>query len=472
MSDATQPSESDFHDSHPIDDDMKDKTAPSIGDLTSIETSIDAPESQVHSIGDTSDIEDKQQSEILGDISLLDEAFAEMGEDSSHENSSQETSTLENTAPSDNNTDIPVLNETIDTPSESRIIVPDTENASIPMLDQEATIYAEMLTPISDAVMSKPGSKVSGIGSEDLASDIEDNPLFDSPEAQRNSNINELDSSLKTAAESLSEIEGESTAEISTFTASDNSIFSADKESESESESESATLEALLNDDNSLAEPPTSDIIADLHLDIASEAQTGLTSIDEKIAAASGDSEISINEIPISALSEPSDFSISFAEDLSNSIHEPIGRTEAETTRLADSAPGIDESDISEFNPDVDLNSTAGTQASHSIGITGAGQNDDKSQNSLNLSIPYELHSQLSHKIDELVIQATSSITGELHSQLTSKLDALLGNAVESVLPRLIDQMASELRTEVNHRIKRQLPIIINDVLNKTRLHK
>jgi len=471
---ATQPSESDFHDSHPIDDALDtlknraEKTTPSIGDLTSIESNIGTP-SEPHSIGDLSSIgntdntDSKAKSEILGDISLLDEAFAEMDEGGS-----------------ENDSNIPVLSEVIDAPSESRILPVDA-NASIPLLDQEATVYAEMLKPATGAVQSKPTSQVTDIEADSAEEELEEEPLFDSPGAKNNSNISHMHDSLQMAAELMSEAvplidqseaDENSMPEITSFGAEDDDIDLSQL-----SESDDAALEALLNDDTSTPEyndPNIESEISDLELDIASEIHSSSTSIDEKIAIASGHTEPDINELPISSMadsdvtdsdiSEPSDFPSSFAEGLSN-----------DSTLLEETDGDLDImnlSEISEFNPETDLSRGSATQASHSIGVSGQRRETEHLQNNLNLSIPFELHSQLSSKIDELVIEATSSITEELHAQLTARLDILLGNAVETVLPKLVNQMAIELRTEVNGRVKQQLPTIINDVLNKTRLQK
>ncbi|MDH3327031.1 MAG: hypothetical protein OEM38_09985 [Gammaproteobacteria bacterium] len=449
---VTQPSESDFRDSHPIDD-----KEPSIGDLSSIETVASTSDIPAHSVGDISGIDSDQPSEALGDMSLLDEALAEMDESDGSDN-----------------TDIPVLSEAIETPPLSRIVSMD-DNASIPLLDQEATIYAEMLKPASPAVnsasVSSPVSQLSNmiteITNEDDDDVNEDEPLFDSPLAENNSNISEMNNSLEMAAELMSEA-SDSAADIDQF-----------------SENDDAALAALLDDSSGPAfnEADIDSNISDLELDIASELTSGTTSIDEKIAMASSeaqsDSDIEINDLPIgssSAMSEPSDFSTSFADGLTSS-HPSSFIDQDDTTPepshdnfsgMADSK--ISNSQISEFNPETDLNSSPVTQASHRVDISG--QNQGENINNFNLSIPFELHSQLSQKIDELVIEATSSITEELHSQLTSRLDDLLSNAVESVLPRLVNQMAEELRADVNGRIKQHLPNIINDVLNKTRLNK
>ncbi len=90
----------------------------------------------------------------------------------------------------------------------------------------------------------------------------------------------------------------------------------------------------------------------------------------------------------------------------------------------------------------------------------------------LSISIPYSLHNQLSKKIDNLVIEATTSMTNELHHQLTLRLNGLVAKSVESVLPKLIDQMVTSLRDEVNGQVKHELPSIINEVLGKTNIPK
>ncbi len=457
---ATQPSESDFHDSHPLDSSIKDKSTPSIGDLSSIDTSIDASNANTPTVGSIPDIDDAQKSEVLGDISLLDEAFAEMNE--SH-------------------TDIPVLNDSITTPSESKILSAEDQSSSIPLLDQEATIYAEMLKPSSKITEPEPKAK-SSIESDDPVSDIEDTPLFNAPNAKSNSNISEMNSSLETAAELLNEAapsdiqpetaqnSGPTTAVIETkTTAADSEIEEAPRDGPlKETENNDSALEALLDE-----EPETAESMS-AHLSQISES---VTSIDEKILGESkltnDDSEIEIHEVPLSAMSghtsETSDFSVSLAADLNSDSNET---NTLDTQMLTDNLTEPDGTEISEFNPEIDLNSAAIPQTSHSIGITSQGIEPEQEQNNLNISIPFELHSQLSHKIDELVIQATSSITNELHTQLSSRLDVLLAGAVESVLPKLVNQMATELRNEVNDRIKQQLPIIIDEVLNHTRLHK
>jgi len=524
-SSATQPSESDFHDSHPIDDTSDNKTTPSIGDLTSIESSEDSSESQQHSIGDITDINNGPQSEILGDISLLDEAFAELDEDDAQ-----------------NDTDIPVLNESIEAPSESRIVPLDSSAASVPLLEQEATVFAEMLKP--NSTVESTASPASSITSEIINEDKEDSepteddgPLFDSVDALNNSNISEMNSDLEMAADLISStVPTEALSDNIEDTTSKNTTVIENNESDSPESSldsqSDAALDALLASDTSVPElndPDVESDISDLQLDITSElpsetsVSNSLTSIDEKIAMASGNGETSINEVPISSLSQTTEFSASFAEGLigsqpstyfeSESVETEAFESETEKSEevkietidsesygednidefdesipelptdnlvtdnsATDSLAELNGTEISEFNPEIDLNSEPLSHATLSVGITGQDptnqEQTDQSKNNLNLNIPFELHSQLSQKIDELVIEATSSITEELHAQLTSRLDLLLGSAVETVLPKLVNQMATELRSEVNNQVKQQLPTIINEVLNKTRLHK
>lgn len=165
------------------------------------------------------------------------------------------------------------------------------------------------------------------------------------------------------------------------------------------------------------------------------EHATELEAIDtmESLSAIDSPSSIPL-EVPV-ATSE-------FAEDI---IPDSSGSRFSESEAVADFSNSI---------------SKPGKNTEHRVQV-GEGQG-------LSISIPYELHSQLSKKIDSLVIEATMSLTNELHNQLSARLEHLLGQAVEAVLPKLIDQMANGLRTEVKDRVRQQLPGIINDVLGKT----
>jgi len=466
---ATAPSESDFHDSHPLSDAEEIKSTPPLGDLTSIETNIADAESKIHSVGDISQIQEQNTSQPHSDISLLDEAVAEM---------SSETAIADD--------DIPVLSDAITTPNESKIVELSNDNATIPTLDQEATVFAEMLKPATksansefmntsnspqtDAIQNVEDqlsveTKVTTFESDDASN--EEEPLFESAEAQSNSNVNELNSSLEIAAEMMSEAStpGPSQIDSANENADDSTSHSIDIPDFSEhmSTTDDQALEALL-DDHDVTAPEYNDSkidssISNLSLDIESEIPMSVDATNEENATVSG-TEVEINEVPLTSDSQPTEFPADLADDLNSSTVTSDFSHDDHTLNA--------HTEISAFDPNEDLDSASVTHSTLSIGV--AGQENQHEKNQYNLTIPFELHSQLSKKIDELVIDATSSITDELHTQLTARLDDLLSNAVESVLPNLVNNMANELRGEVNQRVKQQLPTIINGVLNKTRL--
>jgi len=120
-----------------------------------------------------------------------------------------------------------------------------------------------------------------------------------------------------------------------------------------------------------------------------------------------------------------------------------------------------------ELLPPVALAPSAQNAPRESVQATPFPSNDTQAYS---LNIPFELHAQLSKKIDQLVVEAATSITNELQTQLSERVELLLQQAVESTLPALIDNMVQNLRNEVRGRIRQQLPLIVNDVLGKTRL--
>ena len=183
-------------------------------------------------------------------------------------------------------------------------------------------------------------------------------------------------------------------------------------------------------------------------------------SIEAKIAQAKGDdSHFEVNEIPLSndQMSELYEF------QQSQSSQQSLAASEIPELDDTPTADAFAHSEL--VTPEaLDIATTAiepGSEPLHMQGKAG-----------FNLNIPFELHTQLSQKIDNLVIEATTSLTNELHIQLANRMETLLNNSVESVLPKLIEQMAGELRREVKQQVKNQLPHIINDVLGRTRLQK
>lgn len=125
--------------------------------------------------------------------------------------------------------------------------------------------------------------------------------------------------------------------------------------------------------------------------------------------------------------------------------------------------PEIDTDDLAPF-PAPATPPSAPREATHTVAFAG------NEASAFSLNIPFELHAQLSRKIDQLVVEAATSITNELQTQLSERVELLLQQAVETALPALIDNMVQSLRSEVRGRIRQQLPLIVNDVLGKTRL--
>jgi len=506
------PNESDFNDSHPAEEVNK----PSLGDLSAVESEILTPSAASLQIGDVKNIDDDEEehNDVLGDITLLEEAFAEL-EDGNK------------TAPG-NDVEIPVLSEAVEPPSSLSLSqmekVEENLSESIPVLDQPATVYEEMkratedseaIIPESnntDAEASTPASKFVSIGTDPSESAISEplgldddlsNLSIDNISEELNAlTDDEVASSLASQldnSEMLQPAEPESTplsqpAELDTIDSvidsaiikQQSALVSEDSEQKNEQAQLASEMPSLTDEDLSMAyEQSLSRFAEDLEneepdlneLDIDSENSSPefmdssfndseSDSIDAKIAHATGTSGFDVNEIPLNEHSEyeSPDYQLSefSSEDSVSSFAEDLVITE-----IPELENGTD-LDYSELHtPELELEEPP-THAEHSVAITS----ESGEEANFSLNIPFELHSQLSQKIDNLVIEATTSLTNELHIQLADRMETLLNNSVESVLPRLIDQMASELRNEVKNQVKTQLPNIINDVLGKTRLQK
>ncbi|MDX1810796.1 MAG: hypothetical protein R3240_02535 [Gammaproteobacteria bacterium] len=388
----SHPNESDFHDSHPLDDEK----SPSIGDLSDFDSFQEADKSE-HSVGDVNSVALPAEDDVLGDITLLEEAFNEMDEDAEEANSDSSLSAMDNAAldqlmdeelgtDEDNSSeDIPVLSEKVDEPTAETDIIAETPiEESIPVLDQPPTVF------------SADNAEAAEVNVE---SDI---------------NLSEMQ-----ASESAAE---EASADVSVM-------------ADIEEEPETITGFSAMDTDESLRTA-----IDDLSVsDIEDVDDSGMAeSVDDKLAEMQAQSsEMEINEMP--------------TEDSLSGI----------TTEFANELDSVALSTVLS-NFEEDNASQAATTTPHRVSVGG--------DNGFTLNIPFELHSQLSKKIDELVIDATTSLTNELNAHLSSRLEKVLSNAVESVLPALANQLVNELRSEINTRVNEQLPMIINDVLGKTSL--
>jgi len=411
----SKPSESDFHDSHPRDEDV----SPTLSELSGLDSLPDTDD-EAQSVGDIASVATPDEDDVLGDITLLEEAFAEMDEDASSEEEVGEIaggdSALEQLLAGDSEVETP---EATSEPAIEEFAAAEEDDANIPVLNE---------------AVSEP---TSGDEPDVAAESTESIPTLED-QATGFENI-EVPSDGDSALEQLLEVdtttgemvESEASADASVFVEAEPDILSNAEQMNSKA---SAFSEITAGDDVETAVDVLSDSdIEDVDMDgIVSET------VDDKVAQMTteeGQSEI--NEIP--SVDPLSGISTEFAENLDSTPLSTVIST------------------IEDDEPD-----SQPTHAEHQVSV---GNNSGFS-----LNIPFELHSQLSKKIDELVIDATTSLTNELNDQLSNKLEELLEKSVEAVLPALANQMVNGLRGEIKQRVNDQLPLIINDVLGKTSL--
>ena len=509
---------------------------PSIGDLSAIQSGIENPVSNPHSIGDMENVDAATNSDVLGDITLLEEAFAEM-EDSAE----------------DQDDDIPMLHSTIEQPSVNPLAEEQNASHSIPVLDQQATEFVQNSVPAANSenietadiptlatntsADSKPLSEpsidnvsqqsdfslsdienletpVTEAGMEPATVTSESVEMPDTPTLVSHSSVeSKPHSEPELSVENLSQ--NGSNTEIPTTMSSQSNFSLSDIDNPAEPATEASQepvvttfdavddedLEALVSapipetsapeenlwaDSAAASEPPavssTEPQLSTIDTLSASEPLNNQTAESSKMTFSTIAENFESNAATPSAHEELTDSKVSddvfTNESMHSTIEEKIAKATGDTTSSGFHDIPLVNENLSGL-PKTELASGFVEDIAQSHFSTPAGEllpqsHESNTQNSeapMNMSIPFELHSQLSKKIDELVLDATMSLTNELEGQLSVQLESLLGNAVESVLPKLVDQMANELRAEVKGRIKQQLPIIVNDVLGKTRLN-
>lgn len=421
---ATQPSESDFHDSHPQDDDM---SSPSLGDLTGIDSLPEGSDDDAKSVGDINSVNasDDDDNDVLGDITLLEEAFAEMEDDA--DQPSDDNDAPANNAVGDNEeASIPVLNEAVDEPTgdpepNSTPVDPDQ---SIPVLDRQATVFAEAASESASADMTN--------------NDLEDNTA---------DNIDD-DDALEALLDDVSA--------VSQAIAEDASVF-AEPDDGSDSRV-SQFEEAMTNFAEISSSAKANSAIDELSVSAIEDVpdnNADKETVDDKIAQMTSEQQgnTEVNEVPLS-------HGVTSFEADNESASDPYAGLDSQFAESDDSVPLS--SVVSTFAEEDKAPLSKPTHAEHKVSV---GQGSE-----IAFNVPFELHTQLSKKIDELVIDATTSLTNELQNHLSDRLEILLAQSVETVLPSLVDQMVNGLRGEVKQRVKEQLPVIINEVLGKTSL--
>lgn len=382
--------------------DMENKQAeslsePSLGDLASLDGLGEADNHSTPSLGDQLGISDSEEhSELLGDISLLEEAIAELETD---------------------------VDETADSTPEKSASAEDMDvstefDEGLAGLVSEDDLASEVLAsqPISESIASAPVSEPVLASEPVIASEpsIASEPAVASEPVMPNSSAaDDQTSSVPVLDEEV---------ELS------NTVMQFNAEQEAELTDQSIpTLDQLATDFSQPESIPVVDQVSQATGDFSMGVESH-TSIPLEKPLSDIDSDAAIPDISLGG---------QFSEALGSGFSEASGGYSEPASAL-----------------------TKAVEHKVSMGA----------KSELNLSIPYELHAQLSKKIDGLVIEAATSITNELHHQLTLRMETLLTQAVESVLPNLMDQMANGLRTEVKEKVRSQLPNIVNDVLSTTRL--
>jgi len=496
---------------------------PTIGDLSAIQSEMEENHSVSPSVGDIN-VDVINNSDVLSDITLLEEAFAELedGINDSEPDLGDMESKLVVEAEPEEELDIPVLNSSIELPSEitaSEIPAPaDNSDPSIPVLEQRATEMSDMLAPTANTEAVEPDSSESmGLGeleiptlaSTDIPEQTSDMPVSEqlpvsqamsatesAAEVSMESEIEpEIEipesSNIENASPEIDEISAmaplaeetespESASVVTTFDAADVSALGT--MSESDILENTAESEKIWTEDTPTEETPTEDISTFTMSELDAVEQEQRDEIEKAEAKNTNETTFTTLAEKFDSTSQPivesnDDNDVFTSDPISASIEEKIAIASGDKTvtgfneiPLANEnlskvetelAPGfVEELGLSQVDP----------SGNSLIAAEEPSLNGDSVNSHFNMSIPFDLHAQLSKKIDDLVLDATMSLTKELEQQLSTQLESLLGSAVESVLPRLIDQMTNELRTEVKGRVKHQLPIIVNDVLGKTRL--
>jgi len=469
--------------------DSKPLSDPSVSNLLTEESKLETPAAQSsHSAFNLSDIEEIP-TETVGNSAI---------ETPVHLETADIPTLASNSSVDSQATSEPVLSNIDNLPkNESKLEIPTTQsshsNFSLSDIDNPATTPENIDLP--DTPTTPTIATNSSVGSQSTSEPVLSNMVnlpqneskLESPTAQSShSNFSLSDIDNPAESESLANME----PVVTTFDAVDDEHL--ETLATTPTPEGSAPVDSIWADDDASVEPPAFSSSepqpnATKNASLPSEASiNNQTAESSKITLSSIAANFDGTSVTTSMHEELTDSKISdevFTNDsMHSTIEEKIAKATGDTTSSGFHDIPMANEHVSDL-PETELapgfvEDIAQSHFSTPVGElipqeepTQAYQSPPPSaETPMNMSIPYELHSQLSKKIDELVLDATMSLTNELEQQLSLKLESLLGSAVESVLPRLVDQMANELRSEVKGRVRQQLPIIVNDVLSKTRL--
>ena len=447
---------------------------PSLGDISALQSEIKNAKSNSQNIGDMENVATDAANEVLGDITLLEEAFAEM-----------------EVSVADYEQEIPMLHSAIEQPSTISQVEPPTTKTdideSIPVLDQAPTEFSE------EAATNPESIHIGTNPAVDAAIDI--------PTLEPNSNLTEqnevsvissiipdsepAESSIPQQAENTDEVISEVVApnsepsQIDLPAAEPSEILIAEEKPATQPETPSNTsfqpssIAVPQNEaarDSHESDMASSDISTPCLQTETTTTNFSETASDEEPAQISETVPPAISSLLVEPASEPVP-PITEAPETKASAENSANDASPSRSIEAEIAQATSDNEPSKIDSEMDkLEEQINTELAPSIIEEMVTSQITTPGGDVNMSIPFELHAQLSKKIDALVLDATVSLTSELENQLSQQLETLLGNAVEAVLPRLVDQMVSELRSEVNGRVRQQLPLMVNEVLGKTRL--
>jgi len=427
---------------------------PSLGDFSSINELNDS-----HDLGELASV---NSSELVGDLSMLDEAIAELDEiDTSDVHSSNLSQSSESSGlgtesnslnmeaisealVSDSFPDIPVLTESVGEATGSGGSPPPPTSIDIPTLSDSSIV-----TQI-EATSEPSYNEISEDELPELDASLSE-PLELYDESKHSEVLSVTEQEIKNIASRM--FEGESRiAELET----DLDLGSDIPSLHSEDVDISSFRAAGISDHVSMEE--LSSVLSDFS---ASE----LTMIDEKDISSAVAPSTEVSELPELMSEIGQEETASRIDDFPEieSVESEIPSLTIDSAELEDmgeSKLSSLESEISSFAQQLEEEKSAFMMAepTHTPrSKPGTAQSNLKTA----------LHDQLMQKIDELVAETISSMSDELNSELETRIDSLIAGAVDHSVPKVLDKLREELRKEIQKQVHRQLPKLIKELMDE-----
>jgi hypothetical protein len=431
---------------------------PDIGDLSMLD---DANDSASHQIGDLSSLDDDD--DLIGDLSLLDEAIAELDSKVESDSSAADASALSDgdvpTVPAGDD-DVPILSEAVAEMQAGHTMPAANTSDTVPLLGDSAIISAssggeDFGEDVSMPVMAEDESFQSSGAASKTAPELSD---FGSDAATTELNLaEELLTEDKTEDKSDEDEIGSMFDNMSTAEAGDSSLSLLDEEPAAEE---------------------TSETVPDFDLD-ESEVASNLAS---NVTTAGG-SEISTDD---------SIFDNSLFESVESGEETPAteaAATEPAATQATEAASGLElpESQITATKVDADdsifdnslfetkIEGESEEKAAPEEAASAAASAFAASATSSAIAasaISSDLHAHLTHRIDQIVTEALGALSKELNDHLTARMEKLVMESVDDALPGLMESFSNGLRSQVQSQIRKELPKIVNEMLGDVKFEE